>query len=67
MLEQIARIVNPLKPLPTRKIPWLAFVLGFCFSRIALASTSVPGWSHHSYHRLGSRDRVGQCLPDHFG
>lgn len=36
MLEQIARIMNPLQPVRTRKTPWLAFVLGFLFSGIAL-------------------------------
>ena len=36
MLEQIAQIMNPLPPLGARKRPWLAFVLGFLFSRIAL-------------------------------
>ena len=36
MLEQIARIMNPLHPLRARKTPWLAFVLGFLFSGIAL-------------------------------
>ena len=36
MLEQIARIMNPLRPLRARKTPWLAFVLGFLFSGIAL-------------------------------
>jgi len=36
MLEQIARIMNPLRPLRTKKTPWLAFVLGFLFSGIAL-------------------------------
>jgi len=33
MLEQIARIMNPLR---FKKSPWLAFVLGFLLSRIAL-------------------------------
>jgi len=28
--------MNPLPPARTRKKPWLAFVLGFLFSRIAL-------------------------------
>lgn len=36
MLEQIARIMNPLRPLRARKTPWLAFVLGFLLSGIAL-------------------------------
>ena len=36
MLEQIAQIMNPLPPLRARKRPWLAFVLGFLFSGIAL-------------------------------
>jgi hypothetical protein len=36
MLEQIARVMNPLPPVKTRKKPWLAFVLGFLFSGIAL-------------------------------
>ena len=35
-MEQIARIMNPLQPLRTRKTPWLAFVLGFLLSGIAL-------------------------------
>ena len=36
MLEQIAQIMNPLPPLRERKRPWLAFVLGFLLSGIAL-------------------------------
>jgi hypothetical protein len=36
MLEQIARVMNPLPPVKTRKKPWLAFVFGFLFSGIAL-------------------------------
>jgi hypothetical protein len=36
MLEQIAWIMNPLQPLRVRKNPWLAFVLGFLLSGIAL-------------------------------
>ena len=36
MLERIAQIMNPLPPLRAKKRPWLAFVLGFLFSRIAL-------------------------------
>lgn len=36
MLEQIAQVMNPLPPARTKKRPWLAFVLGFLFSGIAL-------------------------------
>ena len=36
MLEQVARVMNPLPPARTRKKAWLAFVLGFLFSGIAL-------------------------------
>jgi len=36
MLEQIAQIMNPLPPLRARKWPWLAVVLGFLSSGIAL-------------------------------
>jgi hypothetical protein len=36
MLEQIARVMSPLPPIRERKRPWLAFVLGFLFSGIAL-------------------------------
>jgi len=36
MSEQIARVMNPLPPLQARKRPWLAFMLGFLFSGIAL-------------------------------
>jgi hypothetical protein len=36
MLEQIARVMNPLPPARTRKKARLAFVLGFLFSGIAL-------------------------------
>jgi hypothetical protein len=36
MLEQISQVMNPLPPSRTNKIPWLAFVLGFLFSGIAL-------------------------------
>jgi hypothetical protein len=36
MLEQIAQGISPLPPLRARKRPWLAFVLGFLFSGIAL-------------------------------
>ncbi len=36
MLEQIAQVMNPLPPSKTKKRPWLAFVLGFLFSGIAL-------------------------------
>ena len=36
MLEQVARVMNPLPPARTRKKDWLAFVLGFLFSAIAL-------------------------------
>ncbi len=36
MLEQIAQVMNPLPPSRTEKRPWLAFVLGFLFSGIAL-------------------------------
>ncbi len=35
-MEQIAQVMNPLPPLRARKRPWLAFVLGFLFSGIAL-------------------------------
>ena len=36
MIEQIAQTMNPLPPARTRKRPWVAFVLGFLFSGIAL-------------------------------
>jgi hypothetical protein len=36
MLEQIARVMNPLPPVQSRKNPWLAFVLGFLLSGIGL-------------------------------
>ncbi|MDQ3864777.1 MAG: hypothetical protein M3317_15015 [Actinomycetota bacterium] len=36
MMEQIAAVMNPLPPLGARKNHWLAFVLGFLFSGIAL-------------------------------
>ena len=36
MLEQVARVMNPLPPARTRKKAWLAVVLGFLFSGIAL-------------------------------
>jgi hypothetical protein len=36
MLEQVARVMNPLPPARTTKKAWLAFVLGFLFSGIAL-------------------------------
>jgi hypothetical protein len=36
MLEQIAQVMNPMPPLRARKRPWLAFVLVFLFSGIAL-------------------------------
>lgn len=36
MLEQVARVMNPLPPASTRKKALLAFVLGFLFSGIAL-------------------------------
>lgn len=36
MLEQVADLMNPLPPLRAKKRPWLAFVLGFLFSGIAL-------------------------------
>ena len=36
MLEQIARVMNPLPPLRARKNPWLALVLGFLLSGVAL-------------------------------
>jgi hypothetical protein len=37
MMEQIARVMNPLPPVRSSKSPWLAFVLGFFFSGIGLA------------------------------
>ena len=36
MLEQIAQVMNPLPPVRSSKNPWLAFVLGFLLSGIAL-------------------------------
>ena len=36
MLEQIARVMNPLPALTARKNPWLALVLGFFLSGVAL-------------------------------
>jgi hypothetical protein len=36
MLEQIARVMNPLPLLRARKNPWLALVLGFLLSGVAL-------------------------------
>jgi hypothetical protein len=36
MIEQIAELMNPLPPLRARKNPWLAFVLGFLLSGVAL-------------------------------
>jgi hypothetical protein len=36
MLEQLARIMNPLPPLRSSTNPWLALVLGFFLSDIAL-------------------------------
>jgi len=36
MIEQIAELMNPLPPLRARKNLWLAFVLGFLFSGVAL-------------------------------
>ena len=36
MMEQVARVMNPLPPLQSSKNPWLAFVLGFFFSGIGL-------------------------------
>jgi hypothetical protein len=36
MLEPIARVMGSLPPLAGRKKPWLAFVLGFLLSGIAL-------------------------------
>ena len=35
-MERIARVMNPLPPLAARKNPWLAFVLGFLLSGVAL-------------------------------
>jgi len=35
-LEQIARVMNPLPALTARKNPWLALVLGFLLSGVAL-------------------------------
>ena len=37
MLEQISQVMDSLPPSRTRKRPWLAFVLGFLFSGIALS------------------------------
>ena len=36
MIEQIAAVMNPLPALRARKNPWLAFVLGFLLSGVAL-------------------------------
>jgi hypothetical protein len=36
MLEQIAQVMDPLPQAKTKKRPWLAFVLGFLLSGIAL-------------------------------
>jgi hypothetical protein len=36
MLEQVARVMNPLPLARTRKKAWLAFVLGFLLSGLAL-------------------------------
>jgi hypothetical protein len=36
MMEQIAAVMNPLPPLRARKNPWLALVLGFLLSGVAL-------------------------------
>jgi hypothetical protein len=36
MLEEIARVMYPLPALGARKNPWLALVLGFLFSGVAL-------------------------------
>jgi hypothetical protein len=36
VLEQITQAMNPLPPLRARKNPWLAFVLGFLLSGVAL-------------------------------
>ncbi len=36
MLEQISHVMDPLPPLRTKKRLWLAFVLGYFFSGIAL-------------------------------
>ncbi len=36
MLEQIARVMNPLPPVRSSKNPWLALALGFLLSGIAL-------------------------------
>jgi hypothetical protein len=36
MLEQIARVMNPLPPVQSRKNLWLALVLGFFFSGVGL-------------------------------
>jgi hypothetical protein len=36
MLQQISQVMDPLPPSKTKKRPWLAFVLGFLFSGIAL-------------------------------
>jgi hypothetical protein len=38
MLERIAQVMNPLSPLRARKRPWLAFVLGFLLSGVALGT-----------------------------
>jgi hypothetical protein len=45
MLEQVARVMNPLPPARTRKKAWLAFVLGFLLSGIALG-ISFRYWVH---------------------
>ena len=36
MLEQIAQVMNPLPSARSSKNPWLAFVLGFLLSGVAL-------------------------------
>jgi hypothetical protein len=36
VLEQIAQVMNPLPPVRSSKHPWLAFVLGFLLSGVAL-------------------------------
>jgi hypothetical protein len=58
MLEQIAQIMNPLPPLQTRKSLWLAFVLGFLFSGIALGGLLPKlGRSYRPDRHLARVDR----------
>jgi hypothetical protein len=55
MLEQTARVMNPLLPLRARKGPLLAFVLGFLFSGMAL------GIYFRSWWTLSARAFSGWC------